>query len=192
MAITMFSIIPHAAKVERLFSQLGGVQTTRRCKLLVETFEALGKIRADLSHQLWEDEHTKTGKIPHRRHGHMHTLPQLGIDTDAAKELEKNFMWNPPLAVQDVEEPVELIQPEDISEEELMAEWDRFEKQQAEEVGDIHMATSDEILEGRVYSFEEFERVEQGTVVLHHESTVSITDESGGNTDWDIAALLRT
>jgi hypothetical protein len=31
LAITIFSIVPHAAEVERLFSDLGGVQGVRRC-----------------------------------------------------------------------------------------------------------------------------------------------------------------
>lgn len=192
MAIILFSIVPHAAEVERLFSQLGGVQTTRRCKLSVRNFEALGKIRANLSQQLWQDERTRTGQIPRRRHGHMHTRPQPGIDIDAAKELEENFMWNPPLAAQDADDPVDIITPEDISEEELMAEWDRFEKQQAEEVGNVAVAPSQEVLSGKVYDFVELERVEKGTVELYHDSNVSVADGSEGGADWDVNTLLNS
>ncbi|KAG2064222.1 hypothetical protein BDR04DRAFT_1181032, partial [Suillus decipiens] len=43
LAITLFSIVPHAADVERLFSDLGGIQNVKRCNLTVRTFETLGK-----------------------------------------------------------------------------------------------------------------------------------------------------
>ncbi|KAG2368929.1 hypothetical protein BDR07DRAFT_1198175, partial [Suillus spraguei] len=45
LAITLFSIVPHAADVERLFSDLGGIQGVKRCNLTVRTFETLGKLR---------------------------------------------------------------------------------------------------------------------------------------------------
>ncbi|KAG1808524.1 hypothetical protein EV424DRAFT_1328829, partial [Suillus variegatus] len=47
-AITIYSIIGHTGDVERLFSDLGMTQSAKRCNLLVETFETLGKIYANL------------------------------------------------------------------------------------------------------------------------------------------------
>jgi len=44
-AITILSIVPHSAEVERLFSDLGGVQGVKRCNLSVRTFETVGKLR---------------------------------------------------------------------------------------------------------------------------------------------------
>ncbi|KAG2159290.1 uncharacterized protein EDB93DRAFT_1075096, partial [Suillus bovinus] len=48
LAITLLSIVPHAADVERLFSDMGSTQSPKRCNLSVDTFEALAKIRANL------------------------------------------------------------------------------------------------------------------------------------------------
>ncbi|KAG2336964.1 hypothetical protein BDR05DRAFT_978652 [Suillus weaverae] len=46
-AIIILSIVPHAAEVEQLFSDLGGTQSAKCCNLSVGTFEALGKICID-------------------------------------------------------------------------------------------------------------------------------------------------
>ncbi|KAG1809605.1 uncharacterized protein BJ212DRAFT_1279210, partial [Suillus subaureus] len=37
LAITLLSIVPHAADVERLFSDMGSTQSPKRCNLTVET-----------------------------------------------------------------------------------------------------------------------------------------------------------
>ncbi|KAG2062609.1 hypothetical protein BDR04DRAFT_1040100, partial [Suillus decipiens] len=37
-AIVILSIVPHAAEVEQLFSDLGGTQSAKRCNLSVRTF----------------------------------------------------------------------------------------------------------------------------------------------------------
>ncbi|KAG2144418.1 uncharacterized protein EDB93DRAFT_1087646, partial [Suillus bovinus] len=44
LAITLLSIVPHAADVEHLFSDMGSTQSPKRCNLSVDTFEALAKI----------------------------------------------------------------------------------------------------------------------------------------------------
>ncbi|KAI0340324.1 hypothetical protein BDW22DRAFT_1334446 [Trametopsis cervina] len=193
LAIALFTVVPHAAEVERLFSQLGGVQTARRCNLSVQNFEALGKIRANLAYQLWEDERSKTGKIPRRRHAHMHTRAQPGIDSDLAKEIEENFTWHSPLAVQDIEQPTEVVRIEDMTEEEFEVEFERWEAQQQAEMGsDVQDLEIDgnEVLEGHVYDFEEFERVEKRTVVLSFESdAVVVAENAPQSVDWDVDTL---
>ncbi|KAG1831621.1 hypothetical protein EV424DRAFT_1372038 [Suillus variegatus] len=50
LVTTLLSIIPHAVEVERLFSDMGSSQSLKRCNLLVDTFEALTKTRANIRH----------------------------------------------------------------------------------------------------------------------------------------------
>ena len=88
LAIVLFSIVPHAAEVERLFSSLGGVQSPRRCRLTVENFEALGKCRSNYGYQIWKREKEK-GLDTHRKHAHMHTRETgAGINTELLDDLE--------------------------------------------------------------------------------------------------------
>ncbi|KAJ6568055.1 hypothetical protein DFH09DRAFT_872183, partial [Mycena vulgaris] len=47
LVIVLFSVVPHAAEVEHLFSGLSGVQGVKRCNLSVPTFEILGKLRSN-------------------------------------------------------------------------------------------------------------------------------------------------
>jgi hypothetical protein len=53
LTIMIHSIVPHTAEVERLFSALGGTQSTKRCNLSVSTFETLGKLHANYSCHLY-------------------------------------------------------------------------------------------------------------------------------------------
>ncbi|KAI0349849.1 hypothetical protein OH77DRAFT_1507314 [Trametes cingulata] len=67
LAIVLHSIVPHAGDIERLFSDLGGTQSAKRCRLSVPMFEKLGKLRANYSY-------------------HLHKLPPLTLvrgDADA-------------------------------------------------------------------------------------------------------------
>ncbi|KAI0073357.1 hypothetical protein K474DRAFT_1603514 [Panus rudis PR-1116 ss-1] len=54
IAILLHSVVPHAAEVERLFSNLGGIQGRRRSNLTVENFKKLGVLRNHYSYLLWE------------------------------------------------------------------------------------------------------------------------------------------
>ncbi|KAJ7803849.1 hypothetical protein B0H14DRAFT_2263808, partial [Mycena olivaceomarginata] len=44
LAIVLLSIVSHAAEVERLFSDLSGIQGVKRCNFTVPTFETLGEL----------------------------------------------------------------------------------------------------------------------------------------------------
>ncbi|KAG1882059.1 hypothetical protein F4604DRAFT_1577538, partial [Suillus subluteus] len=71
-ASNLHSVVPHAGDVERLFSDMGGTQSVKRCNLSVATFETIAKIHANLRFH----SHQKTlasGKSVCRRHAHMHT-----------------------------------------------------------------------------------------------------------------------
>ena len=52
MAIIIFSLTPHSADVERLFSNLGGIQGVRRSRLSVDMFETLGQLWTYYTNQL--------------------------------------------------------------------------------------------------------------------------------------------
>jgi hypothetical protein len=54
MAITLFRIVPHSADVERLFSNLSGIQSVKHCNLFVEMMQDLGQLRAHYTHYLHE------------------------------------------------------------------------------------------------------------------------------------------
>ena len=176
--------------IVRLFSQLGGVQSPRRCNLTVEHFEALGKIRTNLAFQIWEKERIKLGRIPRRRHAHMHTRDGPSINVNLAEDLEGTFTWTPPLAVQDPDKPDELAGPESISMEELEAEFDRYEREKQNE------AEADEnvpdALTGEVYDFTEFEIVQKGAVQTSFDNNIDVVNEAGTSGEaWDIDALAR-
>ena len=53
VAVTLFSIVPHSAEVERLFSDLGGIQGVKWSNLAVETFEQLTTLWSHYSFNLW-------------------------------------------------------------------------------------------------------------------------------------------
>ncbi|KAF8167043.1 hypothetical protein K438DRAFT_1525016, partial [Mycena galopus ATCC 62051] len=108
LAIVLASVVPHSADVERLFSDLGGMQTPRRNLLGVETMEKTGKIRSRLNYELHERARAE-GKSKHRKHGHMHTMETAGIDTDLARDLENPITWIPPLDGNDADDPGEEI-----------------------------------------------------------------------------------
>ena len=51
-AIQIFLIVPHAAEVKRLFLNLGGIQSVKRCNLTVENFEKLGRLCNSYSYEI--------------------------------------------------------------------------------------------------------------------------------------------
>jgi hypothetical protein len=76
---------------------LGGIQDVKRCNLTVHNFKTLGKLRNNYSYHL----HTRAweaGKSTRQKHAHMHTQMEVGIDTELAVDIEKNFTWTPPLS----------------------------------------------------------------------------------------------
>ncbi|KAF8239693.1 hypothetical protein L208DRAFT_1236636, partial [Tricholoma matsutake] len=80
LAITIHSIVPHAAEVEWLFSSLSGTQSTKRCNLSVSTFEMLGKLHANYFRHLYSQDHA-AGKPIHHCHAHMHMRTESGINS---------------------------------------------------------------------------------------------------------------
>ncbi|KAG1843774.1 hypothetical protein DFJ58DRAFT_853521 [Suillus subalutaceus] len=118
LAITLLSIVPHAADVKHLFLDMGSTQSPKRCNLTVDTFEALAKIQANL-HYHSHQKALANGRPICRRHAHMHTSAQPGINIDVAADLEANFAWAPPLAPQTQNIDDDLAGPESISLDEI-------------------------------------------------------------------------
>jgi hypothetical protein len=83
LAVRLFSVVPHAAEVERLFSNLGGVQSVRCSRLTVSHMETLGALRNHYNQQLHE-EALKRGQTTCRKHAHMHTRENASINTERA------------------------------------------------------------------------------------------------------------
>ncbi|KAG6821829.1 hypothetical protein H0H92_000624, partial [Tricholoma furcatifolium] len=81
LALIILKIVPHAAEVERFFSNLGGVQSVRRSRLSVSHMETLGMLRNHYTHLLHE-EALKMAKSTRRKHAHMHTREEPGINTE--------------------------------------------------------------------------------------------------------------
>ncbi|KAG2119663.1 uncharacterized protein F5147DRAFT_665081 [Suillus discolor] len=81
---------------------MGSTQSPKRCNLSVDTFEALAKIRKAVVN----------GKPIRRRHAHMHTNAEPGINIDIATDLEANFAWAPPLAPQTQNIDDDLVGPD--------------------------------------------------------------------------------
>ena len=188
LAVALFSIVPHAAEVERLFSCLGGVQTAKRCNLAVDTFEALGKIRSNLAYELWKKTCTENGgRAPHRRHAHSHIRPEAGLNLELSKDLEDTWTITPTLATRPADE--QLTTPEDITLEELEKAFARLEEEKKEE--NMQEVNGEEVLEGAVYSFEEYEKAIRGTAPTTFQVQVRAVDNDGAQArSWAVGDIM--
>ncbi|KAH7915929.1 hypothetical protein BJ138DRAFT_826907 [Hygrophoropsis aurantiaca] len=72
------------------------------------------------------------GKSAHRKHGHMHTQLEPGIDISVAINLKATFAWVPPLAAESHDSDDYLGGPESIAEEELDQAFDKLDRKKAE------------------------------------------------------------
>ena len=189
LAITILAIVPHAADVERLFSDLTGVQGVKRCNLTVPTFETLGKLRANYNYHLHQQARA-TGKSLRRRHAHMHTRNEIGINVDLVSDLETNFTWTPPLATSTQQTEVSLEGPEGITDDDIDTAFADLEKRSPDtSVLDPEIEGA-EIEAGKVYDFDEFARVENGVVPTRFEDDVRVVVPASGDTNWNIDSVL--
>ena len=193
LAIVLHSIVPHAGEIERVFSQLGGVQSAKRCQLSVETFEALGKIRANLHSRLQKKLGTN-GASTRRKHAHMHTRSEPGIDAELAENLGQTFTWVPPMTIEGAGGEISLEGPESVSVEELDKAFREFEEQQAaenaQEEASNHVREQGDVLKGELYNFEELDKVDGGVIPMAVEEEVQIIgDEEDEGAGWTVAQL---
>ncbi|KAN0101259.1 hypothetical protein V8E55_001243 [Tylopilus felleus] len=182
MAVILHSVVPHAADVKRYFSSLGGTH---------------------YAHHLYKMDCT-TGKPTHRRHTHMHTRPQLGINLEVAADLTKNFTWVPPLAAQSESDSDDcLAGPEAVTDKELSSAFDALEREKQDLETALPVSSSgilvdpelelngNEVLEGQVYSWDELDTINNGTQPTGFVEDICVLDKSG-NGRWDIQALLSS
>jgi len=121
LAIKIFSIVPHAAEVERFFSCLGGVQSARQSRLTVSHMQTFGILRNQYTYEIHQAA-LESGKSTRRKHAHMHTRVDPGIDLSRAEDLLKTFVWTP------LNDGVP-VEPEPITVEDIDAEFERLEGQ---------------------------------------------------------------
>ena len=192
LAITLLSVVPHAAEVERLFSSLGGIQTPTRNNLALNNFETLGKLRSNYCYHLYQ-RNQELGKPLHRRHAHMHTQAETGVNIDLVEELEKGFTWVPPFSTDsndDLAGPEEST-PEDVGKafEELEAQL-HAEKSTSTAAGILeNIVDGNEILEGRVYDSRELEAIDKGLAPTNAMEDLNIIGDAEG-LGWDTDAMM--
>jgi len=92
------------------------------------------------------------GKPICRRHAHMHTSAQPGINIDVAADLEANFAWAPPLAPQTQNIDDDLAGPESILLGEIDAAFALLECEK--EAMERELVDGNEVLEGQVYDLQ--------------------------------------
>ncbi|VDB88509.1 unnamed protein product [Peniophora sp. CBMAI 1063] len=184
LAILLFSVVPHSAEVERLFSMLGGVQSAKRCNLSVETFEALGKCRAHYSRKQWDRDRT-AGKSVHRKHAHAHTRETPGADAELIKKLDE---WT-------VEVPFAISVDDGVGPEDEAAALSGLDKdfrelaeRGKEELKDVEVGEMD-ILSGKMFQLALLDEVDRGEVVNHFNTAAQLasSDDEG---DWDIDTIM--
>ncbi|CAK5283387.1 unnamed protein product [Mycena citricolor] len=195
LAITLFSVVPHSANVERLFSGLSGIQGVKRCNLSVPTFEALGKLRNNYAFHLHQSR-VAQGLPVRRQHAHMHTRTHPGIDTSLADELETNFTWQPPLVVEEVENDVGVDTSDSWADGEMEKELAEWEKRLEDEAR-VPLFPNPVPSPTEVYDFAELVRIDAGVANTHFDKDHSIhidddsDEEAGGPVDIEKLLAAR-
>lgn len=143
LALIIFSLVPHSAEVERLFSSLGGIQGVRRSRLDVRTFEKMGRFRCHLN-SLLHDKARSEGRTLRRTQAHMHTREGGGVDEELVAQMEQDLTIRPVLSTITSGTDTDLSGPEDLSLEDLAAEFDKLERieRQEENKGPVELPLS--------------------------------------------------
>ncbi|KAJ7455723.1 hypothetical protein FB451DRAFT_1184020 [Mycena latifolia] len=102
----------------------------------------------------------------HRKHGHMHTRAEPGLDTDLAEGLEANFTWKPPLLIENITDDVDMCGIEEMSEEEINAAFESWDADLAAEwaAREALLLAKQPIDVGLVYDYTELDNID--SVVL--------------------------
>ncbi|KAL1725142.1 ribonuclease H-like domain-containing protein [Schizophyllum commune] len=178
LALILHSIVPHTAEVERLFSQLGGVQTAKRCNLSVETFESLGKCRSHYSRQQWDEDRAR-GKPRHRQAAHMHTRPTAGVDADLVQQLDSEYG----LCEADVDNAPD-------TEQFALSELEKaFERLSIEAADTDEEEEGQEMTEGSMFDFGMLDAVARGETSSVFDEEAPIDDDSAEAT-WDVKSMM--
>ncbi|KJA25135.1 hypothetical protein HYPSUDRAFT_183073 [Hypholoma sublateritium FD-334 SS-4] len=189
LSIKLFSIVPHAAEVERFFSNLGGIQSVKRSRLTVAHMQTFGMLRNHYTRQLSENAE-KQGKSTRRKHAHMHTSETPGINAARAKNLTDTFTYTP-LVVEYSNANIEG--PEAITMDEFDAEFDRLEQEPAEPA-DAGDNLGGNIGIGDVYDLSTLDAIRGGQAVpTSAENELGVLPQTlVGAETWDASSLLRS
>ena len=185
LAIKLFSIVPHAAEVERFFSNLGGVQSVKRSRLTVPHMETLGTLRNHYTCQL-QEEAINAGKSTRRKHVHMRTQADGGINVERAEDLIRAFNWTPLPA--NFNSDLEGL--EELTEEEIDAEFDKLANQLPTGEGDG--INADVPLE-QVFDITDLDNIRAGSTPLSIDDEITaVTEATNSNDKWDANSLMRS
>ncbi|KAL7281205.1 hypothetical protein ACG7TL_004513 [Trametes sanguinea] len=178
IALRIFSIVPHSAEIERLFSDLGGVQSVKRCKLTVSHMETLGMLRNRYNDEL------SGGATIRRRHAHMHTRAEGGADTTKLTHLTTNWtLEGTPSASED-----DLAGPEDISLDEIDKAYAMLDSLQMEGGSGDNLGAEVEV--AAVYAVAELDRVRAAEAPPPPAEVAAQHDGEPGTAIWDPNTLL--
>ncbi|PPQ89294.1 hypothetical protein CVT25_000320 [Psilocybe cyanescens] len=120
----MFCIVPHAAEVERFFSNLSGVHSQKQSKLTILHLQTLATLHNHYTCKI-QEEAFSLGKMTCRKHSHIHALPNPGIDVNRANSLVDNFTHIPLVTGYD---NISIDGSEMVTTEDIDREFDKLEK----------------------------------------------------------------
>ena len=168
-------------------------------------FESLSKLRASYANFLHKMDQ-EAGKLTRRKHAHMHTRPDHGLDTALSDELQRSFAWVPPL-VSDSNSCTNLDDdflagPESITDEELLEEFNRFEYeiQESESRSALQEGTGQyadevpDVFAGDIIDWNELEKVNKGITPAGFIEEIDVVSRGsqGEAVGWNIDALLTS
>jgi hypothetical protein len=189
-ALLILSVVPHSAEVERLFSNLGSVQSVRRSSLSVDTLETLGTLRTHYFSEL----SAKDPSIGQRRkHAHMHTTADGGSRLSTINSLDTSD--NPPALPFNIEVPPDddevTVDPEepDLIRDELESLFGRLEHEMKEDIvlpGNRHLIRAAEM-----YALDLVDDALNGKGAADASASAMVLGGSESGDGWDPKSLLE-
>jgi hypothetical protein len=190
LAIKLFSIVPHAAEVERFFSNLGGIQLVKRSNLTIPHMQTLGMLRNHYTQQL-HDVAVAAGKPTRRKHAHMHTpLEGGGLDVSRAQTLLNDKNWTPEHETSQIGgsrgEGVEAVSPEEIDDE-----FNKLSEQVTSPADGDRLPSTVPI--DQVYDLSTLDDIRAGKVTaIVVDDELELGSQAQNVDSWDPASLLRS
>ena len=164
----------------------------KRCNLTVENLQKLGKLRGSYTYHI-QEQNRHRGISNRRKHAHMHTRPQPGINVELTDDLTKNFTWSPPFATVaapstgDADDE-SLAGPESVTVDELEKAFTELEPPSVVDPS----LDGGEVLEGHVYDLEELRKVDECVAPSGFGDELLDLSTGEGSGGWSIEALLTS
>ncbi|KAG1899501.1 uncharacterized protein F5891DRAFT_981030 [Suillus fuscotomentosus] len=119
-------------------------------------------------------------------------LQKNGLDIALADELQRSFAWIPPLAT-DSDDQDYLAGPESITDEELVDEFERFERETREAGQALFAGDVPDVLDGGLVDWSELERVNKGITPTGFVKETEVLNRSSNDVSgWNVDALLMS